>query len=312
MEECDVKKVVALILAAALACGLLAGCGEKSQNAATILQILKDAGLPISYEIIYTDENDPNGTGEKAYRQKANFADSSIEPTYREDQPTSGTIEIFDSQKALDERADHLKGWSSLGGYAYMITSGLALIRLSEFFTVEQAKEYANALGETLEIISDPVSYEPSETSFSNEPVNLDDYPVVKAKLNTYIDLLANGNDFVGTSPQMEISLNDVISWEGGVTANLSDSADVLISFVFSSDGEDLLSFSLQFPDEVSADDFAAYMVRSLTIPDFGFSLEDFDKITNAYTDKELSVSANGYTVKFITVLNTIISITKD
>lgn len=119
----------------------------KIVNVKSILEELKDAGIPIEYDIIYTDETDPNGPNHE-YIEKGNFADSRIEEEYSKEEPLSGTIEIFDSRDAAVARVDYLESLDilSLDSFAYRIVSENVLLRLNDKYSEEEIQEFADIL----------------------------------------------------------------------------------------------------------------------------------------------------------------------
>lgn len=150
------KRIVGAGLAIILVVCFFVGCQgagsqvDKSVNVESVVQEFKDAGLPIVYHIVYTDKNDPNGPGEKEYTEKGNFVDKRIELEYSETEPISATIEIFESESALKERADYLIGFSALDDKEYQIIKDNVLVRLYNGFTEEQVEEYADAIDGTI------------------------------------------------------------------------------------------------------------------------------------------------------------------
>lgn len=118
-----------------------------------VVEKLKTSGVPIIYEIIYTEETDPNGEGAHLYIEKGNFADSRIEEEYSEEEPLSGTIEIFSSAKEAQERASLLNARY----FAYYILNDNILIRLSSKYSEEQLKEFSLIIGGTVEEIEKSV-----------------------------------------------------------------------------------------------------------------------------------------------------------
>jgi len=142
-----VKKIFSVLLIVCLCNLLLIGCKDKSNNVSDVIKGLKDGGVPISYEIVYTSETDPNGSKDHAYKEKGNFADSRIEPEYSKDEPLSGSIEIFESAEKAEERAKYLDGFSSLDSFGYKIINGEILIRLSSKYTVEEVQKIEGISG---------------------------------------------------------------------------------------------------------------------------------------------------------------------
>lgn len=143
------KRACAVFLSLVLVCGCLAGCSQKKGNDITVESIishLKQSGIPITYEIVYTNDNDPNGNKDHAYLQKGNFSDERIEVEYEEAEPKSGTIEIFNDIDEVKERADYINQISVLDTYKYQVITDNILLRLNSAFTEEQVSEYSAAI----------------------------------------------------------------------------------------------------------------------------------------------------------------------
>ena len=116
----------------------------------SVINTLKDGGIPITYFIIYDDNTDPNvleyGERKSLYLQKANFVDDRIEKDYDKMKPLSGTVEVFSNKEDALERQGALKR-SRDDKFAFRIISDNVLIRLSEEYTKEQAQEIADIAG---------------------------------------------------------------------------------------------------------------------------------------------------------------------
>lgn len=140
-----VKNVVALMLglAVALSCG---ACSQPKETVKSVVEKFKAADLPISDYTIFDDNTDPNGSGDHAYSEKGIFFDSRVDWDYEEGDG-SGSVEIFDSAKEAQKRADYINGFAKLDVYRYQLISNNALIRLNTAMTHEQAAEYAKVLG---------------------------------------------------------------------------------------------------------------------------------------------------------------------
>lgn len=113
----------------------------------SVMAKLEESGIPIEYKIIYTDETDPNGADNHDYLEKGNFADSRIEENYSEEEPLSGSIEVFRTNEEAITRADYLESLSALDSFAYRIISGNVLLRLNDNYTDEQIQEFVNIIG---------------------------------------------------------------------------------------------------------------------------------------------------------------------
>ena len=166
----SMKKIIAfLLIASALSVGLV-GCGEETQNsssisnissetqlslskmnAAQITEYLKAQGLPITNEIDYTEENDPNELlgRPNQYTSKVNFADSRITEQYDiENNPVGGSIEVFSNSGDATKRKDYVDAIQSQIGaltqYTYQFDN--VLMRVDHELTPTQAAEYESAL----------------------------------------------------------------------------------------------------------------------------------------------------------------------
>ena len=90
--------------------GASSGCGKTLpespyQSVGDVILALKEAGLPVTNEIVYQEETDVT----PAYRQKGDFSDSRLEPRYTPN-PDNGTVEIsFFPRK--DEGEGGRTGW---------------------------------------------------------------------------------------------------------------------------------------------------------------------------------------------------------
>lgn len=146
----------------------LISCGEPKVTVESVIEQLKESGLPIEYSIVYTSENDPNGSGKKAYLQKGNFADSTIESEYSKDQPLSGSVEVFPSNKEAIERADYIAGFGGLSDFGYQIIADTVLLRLNTGFDRSAVEKYAQAIGGEI--------YSETESNSENEKSDSDDY----------------------------------------------------------------------------------------------------------------------------------------
>lgn len=139
------KKVVSLMLGLVVVLSCVA-CSQQKETVKSIVEKFKAADLPISDYTIFDDATDPNGGGDHAYSEKGIFFDSRVDWDYEEGDG-SGSIEIFDSAKEAQKRADYINGFAKLDVYRYQLISNNALIRLNTAMTHEQAAEYARVLG---------------------------------------------------------------------------------------------------------------------------------------------------------------------
>ncbi|WP_270739567.1 hypothetical protein [Massilioclostridium coli] len=144
---------LACVVLCALFVGGSCGCGKAVpespyQSVGDVILALKEAGLPVTNEIVYQEETDVT----PAYRQKGDFSDSRLEPRYTPN-PDNGTVEIFSSPEKMRERAEEQVGYRFLSGYGYQIKTGIVLVQLDKQFTIEQAEGYAEALEADLTVL---------------------------------------------------------------------------------------------------------------------------------------------------------------
>lgn len=118
-------------------------CEEGKKQAEKMIQLLKKGGIDIDYYINYDAEDDVNDHVE--YIAKLDFNDASLHP-YEKDQPFSGSIEIFDTNKEAIERADYIKGLATFDDYGNQIILEHVLLRLNKDYDKEQVDAYAKIL----------------------------------------------------------------------------------------------------------------------------------------------------------------------
>ncbi len=143
-----------------------------------IISGLEEAGIPIEYKIIYTDETDPNGADDHDYLEKGNFADSRIEENYSEEEPLSGSIEVFATKEEAIERADYLESLSALDSFACRIISGSVLLRLNDNYTDDQIQEFADIIGGSI--------HSKSDSDFGDLQESLNQSPEEETEITSY------------------------------------------------------------------------------------------------------------------------------
>ena len=145
---------------------LLTGCGsgqsstngdkqqisefEQKFTTDSLIKVFKDAALPVGPVTTYDASTDPNELLGRPgqYVGKAKWVETRIkQSSIQGSDPKGGDVEIFDSQKSMDQRWQYLGGFSdsSLLGF-YMYHSGNAIVRLEHDLTPDQAAEYEAAL----------------------------------------------------------------------------------------------------------------------------------------------------------------------
>lgn len=131
-------------------------------TAASDIDALKTAGLPIGKIDTYTASSDPNHLlgrpGE--YTSKVNFADTRL-PADTDAQGNlsvggGGSIEVSDSASAAEKRAAYVATIAQSAPIfnEYDFRAGVVLLRLSSQLTPDQAKQYTDAL---TKIVQEPV-----------------------------------------------------------------------------------------------------------------------------------------------------------
>lgn len=148
------KRMISYLSTVLISMMFLISCGEPKVAVESVIEQLKESGLPIEYSIVYTSENDPNGSNKQAYLQKGNFADSTFESEYSKEEPLSGSVEVFSSNKEAIERADYIAGFGGLNDFGYQIIADTVLLRLNTGFDRSAVEKYAQAIGG--EIYSEP------------------------------------------------------------------------------------------------------------------------------------------------------------
>lgn len=139
------------------------------QSVEDVIKRLKSNGIPIQYSIVYTNENDPNGSGKHDYLKKGNFSDSNIESDYDKQEPLSGTIEIFHNNSEAKQRIkylENLKRIEAIDNFPYRIVSENVLLRLNSKYSKKQLNQFADIMnGELLGEEALP------EFNFDNVPI---------------------------------------------------------------------------------------------------------------------------------------------
>jgi hypothetical protein len=149
-------------LSVALTAGVLAftlaACSGATTDldAAGVVQVLTDQGLPVTLTVAYTEANDPNKLlgRPNGYTSKASFTDqrvdaSAVAGAKEGDLKLGGSVEVFEDAGQAEQRADYIqeigKRMSMLSEYSYV--AGPVLVRVSKELTPTQAAEFETALG---------------------------------------------------------------------------------------------------------------------------------------------------------------------
>ena len=113
-------------------------------RAEDIVQAFKAAGLPISGDIVYSEESDPNNLlgRPNQYTGKASWNDTRIERVSPDDR--ENTVEVFASTEDLENRRRYVEaiGRSASVFAQYYYVHKNAFLRLSHKITPQQAAEY--------------------------------------------------------------------------------------------------------------------------------------------------------------------------
>lgn len=114
-------------------------------KAEKIVKQLKDSNTNIDYFINYDINNDMNE--HPSYIGKVSFNDKSISSDYDPEEPLSGTIEVYKSNKEAVKRADYLSNISPvLDDFGNHIISDNVLVRLSKDYTKADIDNFAKIL----------------------------------------------------------------------------------------------------------------------------------------------------------------------
>jgi len=144
--------VIVLMLGLLFFMFMLAGCSKEVSvpkkvdlTAEQITTKLKEAKVPVTNVIVYTEQNDENKLlgRPNQYVSKVNFADSRIEQL-DETNPKGGSIETFSNTKDLNNRKTYIETFvnSNPAFTEYLIVNGNYLLRLHKDLTGTQVEEY--------------------------------------------------------------------------------------------------------------------------------------------------------------------------
>lgn len=119
---------------------------KPAATAASVLEALKAAGVPIDDHVEYTAETDPNNQLGRpgGYTSKINFHDSRLERDDKFDSDSGGSIEVFASAEDAKRRFDYVdgitRGNAMLNEYHWV--KDTVFLRVSDELTPAQAAEY--------------------------------------------------------------------------------------------------------------------------------------------------------------------------
>lgn len=151
-------RCLALLVLVTLGCTPTAAPAQPvavSQSAPTpesVIAHLKAAGLPITSDIVYTAETDPNKLlgRPSQYTAKASWKDPRVDDPLKSDEPgiwTGGTVEIFATdadRQTFQTYVAEMAKTPLLAHYGY--ARGRVLLRVAGRLTPDQAAEYDRAL----------------------------------------------------------------------------------------------------------------------------------------------------------------------
>lgn len=129
---------------------------NKSKTAEKIISEMKEKNTNIGKVVIYNSETDLNKLLGRPgqYTSKITFEDKRIKQTNANldkelsteaeiNEPTGGTIEVFENEKDMKNRKNYVEGFSTTAMFSqYIYSKGNALLRIDGDLTPEQAREY--------------------------------------------------------------------------------------------------------------------------------------------------------------------------
>lgn len=122
----------------------------KSPDAATIVQRLKAAGLPVGDVIVWNATTDPNHLlgRPNQYISKATFRDTRLPATTSPSVDAGGDVEVFANDADLQVRKNYIEAITKSSSLLveYVFTFNVAMLRLGHVLTPDQAAEYQKAL----------------------------------------------------------------------------------------------------------------------------------------------------------------------
>ena len=116
-----------------------------ANSADAVIEAFKSAGIPITNEVIYTAETDPNELLGRPhqYIAKLSWIDNRIASSGDSGVDTGGTIETFSNEEDLLARKEYIDELSKTPLFAqYIYSNGLLLLRISANLTPDEAKGY--------------------------------------------------------------------------------------------------------------------------------------------------------------------------
>lgn len=137
---------------------------NRQQTAEDIVNTMKEKNANIGRIVVYTSETDLNKLLGRPgqYISKVTFEDKRIEQTNanldkelsteaERNEPTGGTIEVFENKKDMENRKQYIEGFSTTSMFSqYVYSKGNALLRVDGDLTPEQANEYETVFNEII------------------------------------------------------------------------------------------------------------------------------------------------------------------
>lgn len=159
-------KIMAIVLIFITLTLALVGCGNSSNTttltAEEIINKMKEKNTNIGKVVVYTEETDLNQLLGRPgqYISKISFEDKRLEQENADNEylteeernePTGGTIEVFENEKDMKKRKEYIEGFSTSSLFSqYVYSKGNVLLRVDGDLTPTQAKEYESLLNEII------------------------------------------------------------------------------------------------------------------------------------------------------------------
>ena len=155
--------IAVLVLLTLSACSSDDNTSIKRLTAEDVVLKLKESNSNVGRYVVYTDETDLNKLLGRPgqYTSKVTFEDTRLEQKNKDldddmfsaeerNEPTGGTIEVFNNPQDLKKRKDYLESVTSMfsATVEYSYSNDYILLRVGHELTPTQAKEYENFLSE--------------------------------------------------------------------------------------------------------------------------------------------------------------------
>lgn len=136
---------------------------QEKMTAEEIVNKLKEKGLSIGKIVVYTEETDLNNLlgRPNQYTSKIIFEDIRLEQVNanneflneeERNEPTGGTIEVFNNKADMEKRKNYVETLSSSASIfnQYIYANDYAILRLENELTPTQAQEYEKVFNEIM------------------------------------------------------------------------------------------------------------------------------------------------------------------